>query len=89
MNTLHLIFNQVGLKSCERLKASGDQVILIGDGVYHLQSDLAGFDQDGLFILEDDYLARGLPPNEALNLISYAKMVDLCAKYAPIVSWHA
>ena len=89
MNTLHLIFNQVGLKSCARLKASGDQVILIGDGVYHFQSDLAGFDQERLFTLEDDYLARGLPPNKALNLISYAQMVDLCTKCAPIVSWHA
>ena len=89
MNTLHLIFNQVGLKSCERLKANEDQVILIGDGVYQFQSDLAGFDQKGLFILEDDYLARGLPPDEALNLISYTQMVDLCAKCAPIVSWHA
>ena len=89
MNTLHLIFNHVGLKSCERLKCKGDQVILIGDGVYHFQSDLVEFDQEGLFILEDDYLARGLPPNETLNLISYAQMVDLCTKCAPIVSWHA
>ena len=89
MNTLHLIFNQAGLKSCVTLKGDEDQVILIGDGVYQFQSDLAGFDQKGLFILEDDYLARGLPPDEALNLITYTQMVDLCAKCTPIVSWHA
>ncbi len=88
MNTLHLVFNRLGLQSCERLKSEGDQVILLGDGVYQPQSDLTGFESHKVFTLEEDYLARGLKDDKNHKLISYDQMVELCTECAPIVSWH-
>jgi len=88
MNTLHLVFNRLGLKSCERLKSEGDQIILIGDGVYQPQSDLTDFESHKVFRLEEDYLARGLKDDKTHRLISYDQMVELCTECAPIVSWH-
>ena len=88
MNTLHLVFNHLGLESCKRLMAETDQIMLIGDGVYQFKSDLKGFDPNYVFVLEEDYSARGLKTNNDQNMISYDQMVELCTQCAPIVSWH-
>ena len=90
MSSLHLIFNREGLTSCELLKTDDDKLVLLGDGVYcagakNPMSESALH----LYILKDDFEARGLKAEKDSNFISYDQMVELCVNSAPIVSWHA
>ena len=88
MKTLHLVFNGSGLRSCQNLKRSEDIMLLVGDGTYHSESDQEDLEIENIFTLKEDYSARGLNKNKAINLISYDQMVELCVRCSPIVSWH-
>lgn len=77
MSILHLAYSKQGVdRACARMR-SGDELILLGDGVYSVP--------DGAhWVLEDDMAARGLSSTMA---ITYDAMVALSISHDKVVSW--
>ena len=89
MSSLHLIFNQQGLTSCQRLKIEQDKMILLGDAVYCAPTISLAGEISQFHILKDDFDARGLKTEKEFRFVSYDQMVELCIRSTPIVSWNA
>ena len=89
MSSLHLIFNQQGLTSCQRLKIEQDKMILLGDAVYCAPTISLAGEISQFHILKDDFDARGLKTEKEFRFVTYDQMVELCTQSTPIVSWNA
>ena len=83
MSALHLVFSPAGWRACEPRRASGDAIVLLGDGVYVSSQARAG----DAHVLEEDLTIRGLAAPADASLITYGDLVDLCAQHTPVVSW--
>ena len=81
---LHLIFHSQSLEDCLSSADSGDDLILIGDGV-GAQDELSA----AAFILEGDAESRGMMVASLHKLINTAGLADLTEKHEKIVSWPA
>lgn len=63
-----------------------DSVLLLGDGLYSAtHPDIQTL--SGVYGIEEDRAARGLPKHPHVNHIDYAAMVVLTANHHPIVTW--
>lgn len=77
MSILHLAYSKQGVeRACARMH-SGDELILLGDGVYSAPGAPH-------WMLEDDAMARGL---SYTNTITYDSMVELSITHDKVVSW--
>jgi sulfur relay protein TusB/DsrH len=77
MSILHLAYSKQGVdRACARMR-SGDELILLGDGVYSAPNAPH-------WVLEDDVTARGL---SSTNAITYDAMVELSISHDKVVSW--
>ena len=81
---LHLIFHSRSLEDCLRSADPGDDLVLIGDGVY-VQEKLSV----AAFILEGDAESPGTMMDSLHKLINTAGLADLTEKHEKIVSWPA
>ncbi|WP_126993192.1 sulfurtransferase complex subunit TusB [Thermosipho globiformans] len=58
-----------------------DSIVLIQDGVYWNLQDLSSLTKANVYILKEDFLARGYKEDEAkYNLIDYDGFVELIEK---------
>lgn len=95
MSTLHVINHSPsasdGLSTCLRIRAEGDVILLIEDGVYaalaHTETarSLAGTAS----ALLADVQARGLTDRlgEAIGIVDDAGFVELCIRCDRVMSW--
>jgi sulfur relay protein TusB/DsrH len=91
---LHLLatFNSDSLRSCLASVGESDILLLLGDGVYLLQSveilALCQAATSNLYVLSEDLQAR-IPEVKAVpRQINYAQWVDLTLTHNPVVSWY-
>lgn len=76
MSSLHLVYSSAGHSRVANLISSGDEMVLLGDGVY-IEDDVA-------FTLAEDVAARGI---DRANRIDYAELVKLTIEHEKVVSW--
>ncbi len=77
MNSLHLVFNAAGLDSCLKLRNQQDEIVLLGDAVFH--------DEEAQFkAIAEDCVLRGVSHT---NTIGMDDLVELTTAHSPIVSW--
>jgi sulfur relay protein TusB/DsrH len=91
---LHLLatLNLSTLRACVACLGPMDELLLLGDGVYHLSSDQSMqqlLDVSAhILALQEDFALR-LPGRVAkVPLIDYTQWVDLCITSGPTVSWY-
>lgn len=83
MAVLHVVANPRAVASCLRAHATGDAILLIGDGVFGVGSVP---EEHELWVLAEDAVERGvgfLPDTEA----DYAKFVALVLETGSSVTW--
>lgn len=63
-----------------------DAVLLLGDGIYSASHpDIQAL--QGVYAIEEDRIARGLPKHPHISHIDYAAMVTLTEHHHPVVTW--
>lgn len=83
MAVLHVVANPRAIASCLRARASGDAILLIGDGVFGVGSVP---EEHGLWVLAEDAVERGVGfPADATA--DYAKFVALVLETDSSVTW--
>ena len=83
MSVLHIVSNRRAIGSCLRARAAGDPIILLGDGVFGVDSVP---ETDGLWVLAEDAIGRGVGfPEDAKA--DYAKFVALVLETRSSVTW--
>ena len=93
MSTLHVVshspFSDTRLGSCLRLLGKDDALLLSGDAVYALQqgSVLKSLEEQTVFILEEDLLARHLECPSWATYVDYPAFVELSIRYDKVNSW--
>lgn len=98
MATLHQLshsaFSDSRLSSCLRLLGSSDGLLLCGDAVYALQAGTPQrqalelmSDSIGLFVLEEDLLARAISPPERAQVVDYPGFVELSCRFDKVNTW--
>ena len=94
MSTLHVLshspFSDTRLGSCLRLLGSDDALLLCGDAVYALQPQgrfLTALEDQTVFILEEDLLARNLGCPQWATCVDYPAFVELSIRYDKVNSW--
>jgi len=83
--SLHMVFSVAGLTSCQARCKKDDLVILLGDGVYAINTPE---NMSVYQVLEEDALIRGINLDEYTASISYDTLVSLCVDNKPVVSWN-
>lgn len=77
---------------CRASLSSADSLLLLGDGVYALQSEetLTSLTAatNNLFVLAEDLLCRLPHLDTSISVINYAQWVQLSIASAPVVSWY-
>ena len=83
MAALHIVSNPRAIGACLRAQAAGDPILLIGDGVFALDSVPEGHE---LWVLAEDAAQRGVgvPPSADAD---YAKFVSLVLQTHASVTW--
>ena len=93
MSTLHVLshspFSDTRLGSCLRLLGKDDALLLSGDAVYALQqgSVLKSLEEQTIFILEEDLLARHLECPSWATCVDCPAFVELSIRYDKLNSW--
>ena len=93
MSTLHVLshspFSDTRLGSCLRLLGKDDALLLSGDAVYALQqgSVLKSLEEQTVFILEEDLLARHLECPSWATCVDDPAFVELSIRYDKVNSW--
>lgn len=93
MSTLHVLshspFSDTRLGSCLRLLGKDDALLLSGDAVYALQQGgvLKSLEEQTVFILEEDLLARHLECPSWAICVDYPAFVELSIRYDKVNSW--
>lgn len=83
MAVLHIVSNAGAIGSCLRARAVGDPILLIGHGVFALDSVPEGVE---LWVLAEDAAHRGVDiPAQAEA--DYAKFVALALQTQSSVTW--
>ncbi len=85
MAVLHLLSNPDAATSCVAATAAGDRLLLIGDGVFALTAVASSPARLGL--LGDDADARGIPPADTAEVLTYAEFVDWVVTCDNSVTW--
>lgn len=94
---LHLLsrspFTSSCLEDCMRLAAEGDQLLLLGDGVYaalNAGTPLHNHPFAAIYALTDDVGSRGLPLPLPMGVekVDYDRFVSLCCEAGRILSWY-
>ena len=86
MSALHLAFSTAGLDAARARLRDGDEILLLGDGVYAAcarEDDLS----HPVYALAEDLTLRGVAPGKSVTVIDSAAMVSLTECHQPIVSW--
>lgn len=83
MAVLHVVTNPGAIASCLRAHATGDAILLIGDGVFGVASVP---EKHGLWVLAEDAVVRGvgLPAGAEAD---YTKFVALVLETGSSVTW--
>ncbi|MEM7217520.1 MAG: DsrH/TusB family sulfur metabolism protein [Pseudomonadota bacterium] len=81
---LHLVQRRVAWASCAAVRAAGEPVVLVGDGVAAILDGAAD-----CYALAADLTALGLEQRMPATVqpIDDERWVALCAAHGPIVSW--
>ena len=93
MSTLHVLshspFSDTRLATCLRLQGKDDALLLSGDAVYALQQGgvLKSLEEQTVFILEEDLLARHLECPSWATCVDYPSFVELTIRYDKVNSW--
>ncbi len=95
---LHILnrspFSSTRLQDCLRRAASGDCLLLLGDGVYGAtvaaSQALAGHPFAVICALQPDLESRGLMPHLApeIRVVDYDQFVALCCEADNTLSWY-
>lgn len=91
---LHLLgsINNDVVGNCLAGLDSEDCLLLLGDGVYALTSELSVSalrkSNVQLFALAEDVRLRLPNLQPTLTLVSYAQWVELCVRSGPTISWY-
>lgn len=96
--TLHLLsrspFVDNSLKSCLRVLAAGDGLLLTGDAVYALQAHAAPWmllsqlpDSVSIFALLEDVEARGIASPVRVQRVDYKEFVSVTLAFSKVNSW--
>jgi len=96
--TLHTLCagpDSPAFRDCLKSIASGDALLLTGDGVYAAiektpAGELICASDAGLYVLEDDAIARGISLNlvSQATFINYDGFVALSERYTRQVAWY-
>lgn len=82
MATLHILSNPAAAASCTAAMASGDALVLIGNGVFALPSLEAAV----VGVLQDDAAQRGVTMGDA-QALTQADFVDWVVRHERSVTW--
>lgn len=97
--TLHILsaspFADSCLAECRRVIATGDALLLTGDGVYAALGDAAAVLRElhatgvAIFALAEDCAARGIDTRlpDCVTTLDYGGFVDLAVAHPRTVSW--
>ncbi|PCJ26071.1 MAG: sulfurtransferase complex subunit TusB [SAR86 cluster bacterium] len=95
MSILHTISRSPSsdlLKSCAGLLGEDDGILFIEDGIYYC-ADNSSLSEVAtkvkLYALKEDIEARGMQSRSSadIDLIDYARFVEICCDYDKVVSW--
>ncbi len=94
--TLHLIqrspFTQSVLSDCLKVAGPNDSILLMQDGVYGLQHPELSNAAQGIYILLDDLLARGIEQhndqNSNIQQVDYSGFINQCTRHKHVISWY-
>lgn len=95
MKNLHIISRSPAdnvLQTCAPLIKSGDALLFLEDGVYHLGNETALAPlqaETSTYFLHEDLEARGLlnKTAEETATANYEDFVNLCCEYDKVISW--
>ena len=85
MAVLHLLSNPSAGASCLAVVATGDALLLLGDGVF-AHADVAA-STARLGVLRDDAAARGVSVAADIQELSQAEFVDWVVAFETSVTW--
>ena len=98
---IHLVQRSIALKACQKVAASNDIIVLLGEGVAALGGSSAALGgssaesseqnrPENLHATTEDINQRGLADrvSDGVTLISDSQLVSLCAEHSPVVSWN-
>ena len=98
---IHLVQRSIALKACQKVAASNDIIVLLGEGVAALGGSSAALGgssaesseqnrPENLHATTEDINQRGLAGrvSDGVTLISDSQLVSLCAEHSPVVSWN-
>ena len=81
-------YSSTALESCIRLTTSGDEILLLENGVYAVSHPLLENCPCAVYALGADLNARGLTTIAArLTIIDYARFVELVVAHNKQVAW--
>ena len=85
MAVLHLLSNPSAAAACLAVVATGDALLLLGDGVFAHADVAASTAQLG--VLRDDAAARGVTPGADIQQLTQAEFVNWVVAFEASVTW--